>query len=260
MDDSILRNVAISSWQSNASAHATFKQEIIPQPMSIFHPKVDDHGKPVLLINPSMATPLYAWQQADAVATVLPEGVMPEGLNGVPLQEWINAPENPDAWNNVAGQLEIEEPPFLVPQGKKPAAGVVVQEPDGRIWLVSPSNQFGGYKATFPKGRIEGKVNPQASAIREAYEEAGLKVQITGFLGDSVRSQTYTRYYLAQRTGGNPALMCWESQAVHLVPAALLSKFLIHTSDLPLLKAVLALSVNKPDPAMRKIGNYKSTF
>lgn len=114
----------------------------------------------------------------------------------------------------------------------------MILEADGRVWLVAPSNAFGGYTATFPKGRIENEVNPQASAIREAYEEAGLKVKITGFLAASSRTQTYTRYYLAERTGGNPAAMGWESRAIHLVPRSLLANFLTHANDLPLLKAL----------------------
>jgi 8-oxo-dGTP pyrophosphatase MutT (NUDIX family) len=89
--------------------------------------------------------------------------------------------------------------------------------------------------------RIEGNVSRQASASREAYEEAGLKVRITGFLADSNRSQSYTRYYLAQRVSGHPARMGWESQAVHLVPRAALVDFLTHPSDLPLLHIILGL-------------------
>lgn len=70
-----------------------------------------------------------------------------------------------------------------------PAAGVVVEKVGGRFWFVAPSNAFGGYLATFPQGCIEGGVSRQASVIREAYEEAGLKVKITGFLADSNRTQ-----------------------------------------------------------------------
>nr|WP_217346585.1 NUDIX hydrolase [Noviherbaspirillum sp. L7-7A]MBV0881048.1 NUDIX hydrolase [Noviherbaspirillum sp. L7-7A] len=207
--------------------------------MLVYHPLPDEHGKPVLLKSPSKATPLACWNQVDAVATVTPGGQMPSSLNGIKFDDWHDVPTSHEAWNNVEGQCCFEEPAFCPPQGKMPAAGVVVEEADGRFWLVAPSNGFGGYLATFPKGRIEGKVSRQASAIREAYEEAGLKVRITGFLADSDRTQSYTRYYLAQRVGGNPALMGWESQAVHLVPRLALRFFLTHTKDQPLLKAII---------------------
>lgn len=210
--------------------------------MSFFHTMPDEFGKPVLLKNPSTATPLSAWGQANTVATITPGGEIPPKLNGVPFDDWIGVPTVADAWNNVDGQRDFEELPFHPPDGKIPAAGVVIQEPDGRFWLVAPSNAFGGYTATFPKGRIEGNVNRQASAIREAYEEVGLKVKIIGFFADSNRSRSYTRYYMAQRVGGNPALMGWESQAVHLVPRALLANFLTHPNDLALLKAIFNLA------------------
>ena len=207
--------------------------------MPTYHPMPDERGRPVLLKNPSKPTAFSSWGQADAVATVIPNGHCPAEMNGIAMTGWLDVPICAQAWNNVEGQCKFEEPPFDPPGGKMPAAGVVIEEPDGRFWLVAPSNAFGGYTATFPKGRIEDNVNRQASAIREAYEEAGLKVKIIGFLADSNRSQSYTRYYLAQRVGGNPALMGWESQAVHLVPRAALVKFLTHLNDLPLLALLL---------------------
>lgn len=211
--------------------------------MMIYHPKPDEHGNPVWLKNPSKATPLSSWKQADAVATVLPGGALPAELHGVSLEDWMDVPDSARAWDKVEGQCRIDEPPFHVPKGKQPAAGVAVREPDGRFWLVSPSNRFAGYATTLPKGRVEGPVSRQASAIREAYEEAGLKVRITSFLADSERTQTFTRYYLAQRVGGNPASMGWESQAVHLVPLTALAQFLTHPNDVPLLKAILSLPI-----------------
>lgn len=210
--------------------------------MPVYHPMLDEHGKPVLLNSPSKATPPASWSQVNAVVTVTPGGQMPAELNGIRFGDWHDVPTSHDAWNCVEGQCDVDEPAFRPPHGKMPAAGVVVEEADGRFWLVAPSNAFGGYLATFPKGRIEANVRRQASAIREAYEEAGLKVRITGFLADSNRTQSYTRYYLAQRVGGNPGLMGWESQAVHLVPREALRDFLTHPNDLSLLQVILGLT------------------
>lgn len=209
--------------------------------MPVYHPMLDEHGKPVLLKSPSKATPLAFWNQVDAVATVTPGGQMPASLNGIRFADWHDVPTAHEAWDSGEGQCDFEEPAFRPPHGKMPAAGVVVEEADGRFWLVAPSNAFGGYIATFPKGRIDSTGSRQASAIREAYEEAGLKVRITGFLADSNRTQSYTRYSLAQRVGGSPALMGWESQAVHLVPREELGDFLTHPNDLPLLQVILGM-------------------
>lgn len=208
--------------------------------MPEYHPFPDEHGKPVVLKHPSKATSLSCWSLRDNIATVVPGGEMPAELNGIALDCWSDVPTNNTTWATVEGQLRFEEPPFVLPKGKAPAAGVVIIEPDGRIWLVSPSNGFAGYTTTFPKGRVEGGVSMQANAIREAYEEAGLKVEITGFLADSSRSLTYTRYYFAKRVGGNPAKMGWETQAVHLAPYSSLANFLTNSNDLPLLKALYA--------------------
>ena len=206
--------------------------------MSTYHPHPDEQGKPVLLKRPSTPTPLVAWSDPDAAATVIPGGALPPGLNGIALEEWRAAPTTDEGWNSVPGQIAFDEPPFDVVPGKAPAAGVVIEEADGRIWLVAPSNAFGGYQATFPKGRTDASVNLQACAIREAFEEAGLQVRITGWLADADRTLTYTRYYRAERTGGTPANMGWESQAVHLVPRAALTAFLAHPNDRPLLAAI----------------------
>jgi 8-oxo-dGTP pyrophosphatase MutT (NUDIX family) len=206
--------------------------------MPTYHPHPDEQGKPVLLKQPSTPTPLAAWSDADCAATVIPGGDLPQALNGIAFQAWRDAPTTDAGWNSVAGQLALDEPPLTVAPGMAPAAGVVIEEADGRIWLVAPSNAFGGYNATFPKGRVDGGVNLQACAIREAFEESGLQVRITGWLADADRTLTCTRYYRAVRTGGTPANMGWESQAVHLVPRAALGAFLAHPNDLPLLEAI----------------------
>ncbi|MFJ1260612.1 NUDIX hydrolase [Cupriavidus sp. CuC1] len=205
-----------------------------------FHPKSDDKGKPVALRKPSQPTPLSSWQQPGTFSIVVPCGELPAELNGIPLRSWLDAPQSIAAWNAVAGQAEIGEPAFSPPNGKAEAAGLIIEESDGRIWQVAPSNGYGGYTATFPKGRVEHGINRQASAIKEAWEETGLKAEITGFVADSVRSLTYTRYYRARRVGGNPADMGWESQAVMLVPKSQLGQFLTNANDLPLLEALIA--------------------
>lgn len=208
--------------------------------MESVHPQKRKSGQLVIIKSPSQGTRLTAWEHRDVVATVTPGGEMPAGLNGVAFSEWKNAPTTLDAWAEIAGTLLCDEPPFLPPTGLRKAAGVVIEEADGRVWLVAPTNQFGGYTATFPKGTVEKGMSLHATAIVEAYEESALRVEILGFLMDVTRSQSFTRYYWARRIGGNPALMGWESQAVHLVPKSHLSEFLISPYDAPLLQAILA--------------------
>ena len=206
--------------------------------MTTFHPQPDEHGAPVRLAHPSTPTTVASWHDPASVATVIPLGALPAVLNDVPFAPWLDLPASNADWQTVAGQAAIDEPPFVVPAAFAPAAGVVIQEDDGRVWAVAPSNRFGGYDATFPKGRVDPDISLQATAIREAFEESGLRVQIVRHLIDCRRTQTMTRYYLARRLGGNPALMGWESQAVHLVPMALLETVLGNPNDATIIDAL----------------------
>lgn len=132
----------------------------------------------------------------------------PAGLNGIAL-----APAKPDYAKLV--NPSIEEPPFT---GQ--SAGIILVEPDGRVWTVSPKNEYGGYRNTFPKGRLNPGETPQQAAIRETWEESGLVGKIDKFLGDFERSTTVTRYYLGHRVGGAPWAMGAETERVNLHPLA----------------------------------------
>lgn len=183
------------------------------------HPKKGDKGERVGLKEPSQPSAPGTWHQAKATATFVPEGDFPQHIGGVPLKSWDQAPVTKKGWNYVPGiNSSLREKPMVVPVGKHAGAGVIIEEADGRIWLVSPSNAFGGYKNTFPKGTCEEGLSMQANAIKEAWEEAGLAIEIVDVLGDFERTTSKARMYIARRTGGNPVDMGWESQAVQLVP------------------------------------------
>lgn len=142
---------------------------------------------------------------------------MPPALNGIAFQAWSDPPTDANGWEALAQRSLVAEPAFAAPKGLTAAAGVVIQESDGRIWMVCPTNQFAGYAVTFPKGRTDGK-SLQAAALTEAIEESGRRVRLLRHLIDVKRTQTYTRYYLAERVGGTPSAMGWESQCVMLAP------------------------------------------
>lgn len=207
--------------------------------MTIFHPAPDHRGGQVVLANPSSATDLASWQRHGAVATAVPLSASPEPLGGVAFAPWVPAEDH--IWQ-LLGDVNIDEPPFYFSDVKAAAAGIAMIEPDGRVWLVSPSNQFGGYLHSLPKGRVDPGMSLHATAIREAYEETGLLAEITGFLLDSSRTRTQTRFYVGRRIGGCPSQMGWESQAVHLVPRVKLPEFLVHANDQPVLQALLELT------------------
>lgn len=200
------------------------------------HPRKNDQGRSVTILSPHVPTPLDTWANPAAIATVVPDGPMPPDLNEIPVCPWAQVPSTSEGWLNHTRAFAFHEPAFD-PKGQKPAAGAVVVEPDGRIWMVAPTKAFGGYQATFPKGKAEG-CDLRATALKEVFEESGLQVELFAHLLDVPRSDSHTRYYLARRLGGTPAAMCWESQAVHLVPLVLLHELAHHPNDLPILKAL----------------------
>jgi 8-oxo-dGTP pyrophosphatase MutT (NUDIX family) len=195
------------------------------------HPCRNNDGELVVIHRPSSPTPSAHWDEPGALATAVPVCRMPASLNGLALSAADGAPGEGEA---------VDEPPFLLPQGLRAAAGAVVIEDDGRVWLVSPTNGFGGYAATFPKGRVDPGGTLQHTAIREVYEESGLLVRLESFLIDVPRTQTYTRYYIAKRVGGCPSAMGWETQAVHLVPASRLEEIAAHPNDAAIIRATRA--------------------
>jgi ADP-ribose pyrophosphatase YjhB (NUDIX family) len=206
--------------------------------MSTFHPCPNDDGDPVHIRKPSESTPLSCWHDPGQLATVLPAGPMPGSLNGIAMTPWTAWPADSAGWSALADCCTVDEPPFVLPAGLAAAAGAVVVEDDGRVWLVAPCNGYGGYAATFPKGRVDGGTSLVCAAIRETFEESGLQVRIEAFLADSRRTQTLTRYYIARRIGGNPSCMGWETQAVHLAPVAQLRQLAVHANDLGVIEAL----------------------
>ena len=149
------------------------------------HPFPNNHGQPVTIHLPSLATCSSTWNDPTRIATVVPGGAMPQELNGIRFAPWEASLPAP--------AIPVAEPPYVLPAGMAAAAGVVVLEDDGRAWLVAPTNRFGGYEATFPKGRVDPGMGLQHTAIREAFEESGLAVELTAWLIDVRRTRTMPR-------------------------------------------------------------------
>lgn len=184
----------------------------------IHHPRLGETGKRVVVNHPSQPTAPETWAKSSEVATFIPNGDHPAEICGVPLAPWKGAPKTDAGWAFVKGTMKLNEKPLMVPAGKRPASGVIIEEPDGRVWIISPTNAFGGYQNTFPKGGTEPGLTLQQNAIKETWEESGLQIEITGVLGDFARTTSVSRMYLAKRVGGSPVTMGWETQAVRLVP------------------------------------------
>ncbi len=201
--------------------------------MPTFHPRKNDDGNLVEILQPSQPSAMGAWDDPNQIATATPGSPTPITIFGIAVSAWTSAPADMADWEELITANQFEEPTFTPLAGKNSASGAVVLEPDGRVWVVSPNNRYGGYINTFPKGTVDAttSVSLRANAIKEVFEESGLQVELTDFLCDSVRSTSVTRYYMAMRMGGSPADMGWESQAVSLVPQSKLGQFSSHTND-----------------------------
>lgn len=200
-----------------------------------YHPHPDEHGNRHRIHAPSCEIDLH--RLADPLASVvfIPGSACAATLNGIAFAACTLAEVD------AAGRASaIAEPPYRLPPGMRAAAGAVVVEPDGRVWLVAPSNGFGGYRVTFPKGRVDAGAGLRATAVREVWEESGLCVELVAWLGDFSRTQTHARFYLARRVGGQPGDMGWESQAVHLATPARARELLHRETDRAVLDALAA--------------------
>lgn len=210
------------------------------------HPKEGDSGETVLIKKPTIPSDPATWHDNQRMAVFVPNGSAPVELNGIPIQAWKDMPQTQAEWDESGLLAPTLNEPSAEDSHLPWASGIITIETDGRIWMVSPTNRFGGYETTFPKGKLDkGRLSLQANAVKECFEESGLKVRITGYLGDFKRTTSITRLYLGERIGGDPTDMDWESQAVRLVPRPEWADHLKNPSDLPVLAALLKLLPEK---------------
>ena len=205
----------------------------------VFHPQLDENGQPVIVSSPTPAGPAGNWLDSALAATlsITEPGDLPASLNGIPFshvkftdRDWVRFLRRYEDWPDQP------EPRT----SKRLTSGLVIAEPDGRFWLVHPTNRFGGVEATFPKGRLEPGLSLVVNAIKEGWEESGILAEPLGWLCDVDRTKTVTRYYMARRVAGSPVDAGWESQAVSLVPASTLLEYLNRPNDRKILPAIAA--------------------
>ena len=224
----------LKSSQPGAAA-ATEGAKLGGAPSQI-HPRPDEFGRAVTIESPTQPSDISTWDDATCTAVFVPDGAHPDALHGIGMMPW-EPPTTPEGWQDVPGQNQDLVEPETTASVKK--AGVVIMEPDGRMWIIESTNRYAGAR-TFAKGSVEDGLSLQATAIKEAYEGTGLQVQIDAFLMDfkTNKSSTTTRYYLARRVGGSPSAMGWETQGVYLVPRELMGETLRTARDKRVLGAL----------------------
>ncbi|HQL49201.1 MAG TPA: hypothetical protein PLC09_11085 [Holophaga sp.] len=77
-----------------------------------FHPRPDKNKKPVAITHLHTPSPLSTWNDPHRIATVVPDGHMPESLHDVALVPWVDAPKDDAGWSRIAAGFQFEEPEF----------------------------------------------------------------------------------------------------------------------------------------------------
>jgi 8-oxo-dGTP pyrophosphatase MutT (NUDIX family) len=88
------------------------------------------------------------------------------------------------------------------------AGGVVIPSMKDRehVYVAKPSNNYGPW--TFPKGRVDPGETKKQAAVREVFEETGIKAKILpgpiAYLGSGKGTYSITHYWLMVKVGGSP--------------------------------------------------------
>ena len=75
----------------------------------------------------------------------------------------------------------------------RPCVGMVIFNPEGKVWLGRRIKQKGDYQWQFPQGGIDKGETAEYAAIRETSEETGISVQKLSPLG-SIQSELFYDY------------------------------------------------------------------
>ena len=201
------------------------------------HPKCNNKGQPVVIYEPSSPSDPESWSDPRRVVTITPGSTVPSILNGIALRR-VAAPSSGAEWSALVKDASARHSSLRNPRHMKLSSGAVIFEPDGRVWVFEPTNKFGGYVRTFPKGTLEAGLSLAANAAKEVFEETGLLIEVGQPLIDTERTASVCRYFLGRRIGGDPSNMGWEAQAVCLMPVALLPQYVTHGSDVPVIKVI----------------------
>jgi 8-oxo-dGTP pyrophosphatase MutT (NUDIX family) len=115
------------------------------------------------------------------------------------------------------------------------SAGGVVWNRKGEVAVVLQKSRAKHLQWTFPKGRIDRGETTESAALREVYEESGLRARILGYLGEHENDRHFTHYYqmyLEQDDGVHDR----ETKEVRFVKLAKARRLLSSRRDLNVLK------------------------
>jgi len=124
--------------------------------------------------------------------------------------------------------------------GKWASAGGVVIDADGCVALIRERDRRGRRRWTLPKGRVDPGETPESAALREVYEESGLRASIVRPIVVHEGRWHFTHYFEMKLEGddGRPE---GGRAAVRRVPVAKATDLLSSRRDLRVLRRWLEM-------------------
>lgn len=79
----------------------------------------------------------------------------------------------------------------------KSYGGLIIS--DNKVLLREPTNHFGGYVWTFPKGESNKGEKPEETALREVFEETGIRGKIIKFIDIPFTGDSSDAYFFIMK-------------------------------------------------------------
>ena len=211
-----LKSIKAGDMDSRLESGATSPESKKPTGTETITPE------PKKLINPTKAKPTPEPTEpstSEKAGTIVfdKKGDLPvDTLNGLPFESVKDIVGNGSDFFKGIKDKAIDEPP---PTGVT-SSGIILMEPDGRMWIREVTGHYGGYEHSFSKGKLEKGLSVQPNALKEVFEETGMLGEIVGHLDDAKGDTGVTRFYVGRRIAGSPKDAGWETDNVKLVDPA----------------------------------------
>jgi 8-oxo-dGTP diphosphatase len=136
----------------------------------------------------------------------------------------------------------------------KKAYGGVIINPNGQVLLREPKDHFDDYAWTFAKGEPSSGESSEETALREVFEETGVRGSILGKIPGAFEGSTTSNEYFLMLPVEDTKKFHWETQAVKWVTEEEAKRLLSMTGnvkgrerDLDVLMAAFALFRSSDD-------------